>query len=200
VLSSVSNFFVGLGGSSIPAASTAFEMALLRRCSLDRVAFSKPACVGPTVSGWIGGDDEVSDGASEVVRGVGNRMYNPPVRCDRPSSSSDGAMGIVSVTARAASNSTSVSSDALKILKCLLDELRASAAKAAFRRITGRDSRSSSADVFLAFAMNDVFLLNNLRDLLRTGKGIDGKGLGVLVAGRVLDLERDGFGTRSDIW
>jgi hypothetical protein len=72
VLSSVSNFFVGLGGSSIPAASTAFEMALLRRCSLDRVAFSKPACVGPTVSGWIGGDDEVSDGASEVVRGVGN--------------------------------------------------------------------------------------------------------------------------------
>jgi hypothetical protein len=128
-------------------------------------------------------------------------MYSPPARCDRPSF--DGAIGTAGVTAPAASNSTSVSSDAentsLKILKCLLDELRASAAKDAFRRITGRNSRSSSVYVIFASVTNDICLLKSLRDLLRTGRGIDGSGF-VLVAGRVLDLERGGFGMRSDAW
>ena len=48
--------------------------------------------------------------------------------------------------------------------------------------------------------MNDVLLPKSLRDLLRTGRGIEGSDLYVLVAGRVLDLERDGFGTRSEAW
>jgi hypothetical protein len=72
MLFSVSNFFAGLGGASIPAASTAFEIALLRRYSLKRVAFSKPTCVAPSASDSVGGNGGVPDGISEVVDEVGN--------------------------------------------------------------------------------------------------------------------------------
>ena len=101
-----------------------------------------------------------------------------------------------------ASNSTRVSAEAenssLKILKCLCAELRASAAKDASRRITGRTKSSPSrADSSSAGAM-DVFFRKSLRDMLRTGRGGDGSGLGVKVVGKVLDLERGGFGARSD--
>lgn len=34
--------------------------------------------------------------------------------------------------------------------------------------------------------------------MLRTGRGGDGNGLGVVVVGKVLDLGRGGFGARSD--
>src|SRR5712672_2071781 len=106
-------------------------------------------------------------------------MYNPPVRSDRPSS--DGITGTGGATEMAASSSTSVSSEAenssLKILKCLWAELRASAAKEASRRITGRaESSSSPADFFLTRATSGLFL-KSLRDMLLTGKGRDGSGL-----------------------
>jgi hypothetical protein len=70
----VSNFFVGLGGASIPAASTAFEIARLKRCSRERVDFSKSTCDIPSASGSIEGDNDsgASDGTSDVVVGVGN--------------------------------------------------------------------------------------------------------------------------------
>lgn len=102
----------------------------------------------------------------------------------------------------APSNSTRVSSEAenssLKILKCLCAELRASAAKDASRRITGRTKYSSSrADSSSAGAI-DVFFRKSLRDVLLTGRGGNGSGLGVAVVGKVLDLARGGFGARSD--
>jgi len=60
--------------------------------------------------------------------------------------------------------------------------LRASAVKEGFLRITGRvESGPPTANSGL------------------TCRGRDGNGLGVLV-GNVLDLESDGFGTRSDVW
>lgn len=200
--SSVSNFFAGFDGASIPAASTAFEMARLRRYNRSRLVFSKSTCDVPSVSGSIESNDGAPVGTSDVVGGVGNWIYNPPVRSDRPSS--DGATGTGGVRVTAPSNSTRVSSEAenlsLKILKCLCAELRASAAKDASRRITGRTYSSSRADSSSAGTM-DVFFRKSLRDALRTGRGGDGSDLGVVVVGKVLDLERGGFGpfgARSD--
>jgi hypothetical protein len=71
-LSSASNFFVGLGGASIPAASTAFEIARLRRCSRKRVDFSKSAFDLPSVAGSIEAVNGASGETLDVVGGVGN--------------------------------------------------------------------------------------------------------------------------------
>jgi hypothetical protein len=61
-------------------------------------------------------------------------------------------------------------------------------------------SNSSTAKSVLVIGVNNL-LLKSLRDLLRTGKGMDGNGLCVVVAGRVLDLESDSFCSRSsDGW
>src|SRR6266850_7515991 len=126
-------------------------------------------------------------------------MYKPPVRRDRPSS--DGASGTGGVRVTVASNSTRVSSEAekssLKILKCLWAELRTSAVNEASRRITGRDTSNSSATESVLTCVKDILFLKSLRDLLRTGRGIDGNGLCAVVAGRVFDLESDGFCARS---
>ena len=126
-------------------------------------------------------------------------MYNPPDRRDRPSSDETSGPGGVRVTA--ASNSTSVSCEAekssLKILKCLCAELRTSAVKEASRRITGRDMSNSSATESVLASAADTLFLKSLRELLRTGRGIDGNGLCVMVVGKVLDLGRRGFCTRS---
>jgi hypothetical protein len=104
----------------------------------------------------------------------------------------------------APSKPTRVSSEAenssLKILKCLCAELRASAAKDASRRITGRAKSSCPrADSSSVDATNNFFR-KSLRDLLRTGKGRDGSGLCVVIVGKVLDLdlESGSFGARSD--
>lgn len=76
--------------------------------------------------------------------------------------------------------------------------MRASAVKEGFLRITGRvESGPSTANSGLT-CTTDVLLLNNFSDLLRTGRGRDGKGLCVLVVGNVLDLESDGVGARSN--
>jgi hypothetical protein len=126
-------------------------------------------------------------------------MYKPPVRRDRPSS--DGASGMGGVRVTLASNSTRVSSEAekssLKILKCLWAELRTSAVNEASRRITGRDMSNASATGFVLTCVEDTLFLKSLRDLLRTGRGIEGNALCAVVAGRVLDLESDGFCARS---
>jgi hypothetical protein len=68
----VSNFFVGFGGASIPAASTAFEIARLKRYSRKRVVFSKSTRDVSSVSGSIVGNDGAPDGTSDVVGDVGN--------------------------------------------------------------------------------------------------------------------------------
>lgn len=125
-------------------------------------------------------------------------MYNPPVRSDRPSS--DGTTDTGGVEAMVDSNSTRVSSEAenssLKILKCLWAELRTSAVKDASRRITGRGESNAAGSILASVEI--VFLLKILREPLRTGRGIDGNGLYVVVVGRVLHLESGGFGPRSD--
>jgi hypothetical protein len=68
----VSNFFVCFDGASIPAASTAFEMARLKRCRRKREAFSKSTCDIPSGAGSTEGNNVASDGMSDVICGVGN--------------------------------------------------------------------------------------------------------------------------------
>lgn len=78
--------------------------------------------------------------------------------------------------------------------------MRASAVKERFLRIIGRVGSGPSTPNSGLTCAAGALLLNSFSDLLRTGRGRVGNGLCVLVAGNVLDLESDGFGTRSDVW
>ena len=78
--------------------------------------------------------------------------------------------------------------------------MRASAVKERFLRITGRVESGPSTALSDLTCVTGVLSPNSFSDLLRAGSGRDGNGFCVLVVGNVLDLESDGFGTRSDGW